>query len=1101
MLHPKGLVLLFRTALVLTSGITPAWAAPILYSSSAYESPVSGDPDDLLLIGGNGLSAADIVVYCALDDTTMVAPHPTSVPTSSTATRGVLDLVSAADAPYALIVHLPAVMTKDRAYGLWVKTPDGEWSSALRINDARPLWITPDSAFATANLASLPRLLKVVGRNLQPDPHLTGATRIRLVGVNTGATYILTANNTANDAANTTATLERYVAAVALPAALTVDRYTVQASRDGISWVSLLGNGQSPAQFFTVNADPAPVTPATTFDVGDPRFADPLTGNTCQPDAGVDATGCIILAIRAAQAAGGGTVTFGPGTWLMTEPGTWGGPAYSNRIGYQSGQCPGYAQTCGVSWFGVTVPPGVNLSGAGASGAGATLIQRGTGWLNGSSPLPVFVLQGNNIVSGIAFQDATNASPTTNYAAGTAGAAELQIGYTWYFATILSPTDPLTVSNVTITNNLFVQPYLAIAAGGLPVDHLYITENTFGGAWLTALELGQFTGEAGNLEPGAGLPYQTYHFDDSVIDYNTFYPSSYQQTAAFYTGGGSIATEINTGLRTDFSDNIADGTVTQYLYNPATDPRGWRAAYFWSTGANQEMTLVSNNLATCPGDKYGNGEGIVYDAGVTQGGMPAAQPVVAAAPWTDPAGVAGTSLIVQGTLKTTLQDNDGNPFSIAANPSPYYQGFWAQVVQGTGIGQWRKVESVAVGTNGAGPIVTLNVTPAFDVLPDPTSEVVLDHAYWQNATVDNYIDQRAPLCTQANPLTMGGLVSWYASTADSALAGNQQYATSGMLLRQAYLSELNPVGLALQSFNEVRDNLVDGVYGGSTPSVGLGGIQLGYGAYECASSACAGLRPPRLGFAVSVARNSLIQADARGNSDAAAGYPPIGAIGLGSNWSIGPVDSSGLTEWALGDATLVFQNSLQNIATTALGGNVPHLGINIDNTQASAPITWRTTLYANTCNNVDMPMSDSGLGSVRYCPSGATASCECGAIASTNVSISATGSSGPVSVGANVIYTATVTGGAVGASKVTVFVQPSAGVQIIGASYTSSQGSCDPSIDVCALGLLPAGATATVSVTGMLPISGTWPVTFSVTHGDADSNPQNEGVVVTEVVQ
>ena len=106
-----------------------------------------------------------------------------------------------------------------------------------------------------------------------------------------------------------------------------------------------------------------------------------------------------------------------------------------------------------------------------------------------------------------------------------------------------------------------------------------------------------------------------------------------------------------------------------------------------------------------------------------------------------------------------------------------------------------------------------------------------------------------------------------------------------------------------------------------------------------------------------------------------------------------------------------------------------------------------------------------------------------------------------MSVGANVIYTATVTGGAVGASKVTVLVQPSAGVQIIGASYTSSQGSCDPSIDVCALGLLPASATATVSVTGMLPISGTWPVTFSVTHGDADSNPQNEGVVVTEGVQ
>ena len=1100
MLRSNGFVLSSCTALILTCGIEPAWAVPVLYSSSAYESPVSGAPDDLLLIAGNGLSAADTVVYSALGNTTLVAPQPTAVPTASTATGGVADLVSAADAPYALIVHLPAVMTRDRAYGLWVMTPDGQWSGELRINDARPLWITPDSAFATATLANLPRQLKVVGRNLQPDPGQAGTTQIRLTGVTSGTSYTLQANNTNTDSA-TTAALERYVAAANLPATLAVDRYKVQVSRDGVSWVPLLGNGQSPAQSFTVNADPAPLTAATTFNVGDPQFADPLTGNACQPEAGSDATGCIVLAIRAAQMAGGGTVTFGPGTWLLNNPGTWTGPAYSNRIGYGPGQCPGYAQTCGVSWFGVTVPPGVNLQGAGPSGSGATILQRGAGWLNSSNPLPDFVLQGNNIVSGIAFQDATNASPTTNYAAGTPGTADLQIGYTWYFATILGATDPLTVANVTITNDLFVQPYFAITNGGLPIDHLYITANTFGGAWITALDLGQYTGEAGNLEPGAGLPYQTYHFDDSVIDYNTFYPSSYQQTAATYDGGGSIASEINTGLRVDFSGNSADGTVTQYLYNPATDPKGWRAAYFWSTGANQEMTLVSNNLATCPGDKYGNGEGIVYDTGVTQGGMPAAQPVVATASWTDLAGVAGTTLIVQGALRTTLQDNDGSPFSIAANPSPYYQGFWAQVVQGAGIGQWRKVESVSVGNNGAGPIVTLNVTPAFDVPPDPTSEVVLDHAYWQNATVNNYIDQRTPLCTQANPLAMGGTISWFASTADSAIAGNQQFATSGLMLRHAYLANANPVGLALESVNEIRDNLVDGVYGPSTQPVSLGGIQLGYGAYDCAGSTCAGPVPPELGFGLSVARNTIVQADARSSSDAEQGYPPIGAIGLGANWSTGPIDSAGLIQWPLGDTTLVFGNNLQGISASILGGSVPHIGIGIDGGASSAPITWRTTLYANTCNNVDVPISDSGLASVRYCPSGATSTCECSGIASTDVSVLATGSAGAVSAGANVTYSVTVTGGTAAASKVTIFVQPSAGVQIAGASYTSSQGSCDSSVNVCALGPLPAGGTATVSVTAILPTSGTWPVTFSVTHGEADSAPRNEGVVVTEVVQ
>jgi hypothetical protein len=122
----------------------PAWAWPFsVYVQPAYESPLRGDPDDLLLISGIGLSAADTVVYQAIGDTTQVAQPPASVPTSSTATQGVADLVSAADAPYSLTVHLPAVMTAGHSYALWVVTPDGRWSTELRINDARPLWITP----------------------------------------------------------------------------------------------------------------------------------------------------------------------------------------------------------------------------------------------------------------------------------------------------------------------------------------------------------------------------------------------------------------------------------------------------------------------------------------------------------------------------------------------------------------------------------------------------------------------------------------------------------------------------------------------------------------------------------------------------------------------------------------------------------------------------------------------------------------------------------------------------------------------------------------------------------------------------------------------
>jgi hypothetical protein len=102
-----------------------------------------------------------------------------------------------------------------------------------------------------------------------------------------------------------------------------------------------------------------------------------------------------------------------------------------------------------------------------------------------------------------------------------------------------------------------------------------------------------------------------------------------------------------------------------------------------------------------------------------------------------------------------------------------------------------------------------------------------------------------------------------------------------------------------------------------------------------------------------------------------------------------------------------------------------------------------------------------------------------------------------------VTYTATITNNstASAASKVSLFIQPSAGIQISGATFAPSQGSCDSSVSMCALGSLPAGSTATVSVTAILPTCGRWPATFSVTHGDADPVPQNGSAVVTEMVQ
>src|SRR5262249_4186862 len=69
------------SALVATSLTTSVWAAPpVLYTQPAYESPVRGDPDDLLLLSGSGLSGADTVVYQAISNPLSPPAHPTSIP-------------------------------------------------------------------------------------------------------------------------------------------------------------------------------------------------------------------------------------------------------------------------------------------------------------------------------------------------------------------------------------------------------------------------------------------------------------------------------------------------------------------------------------------------------------------------------------------------------------------------------------------------------------------------------------------------------------------------------------------------------------------------------------------------------------------------------------------------------------------------------------------------------------------------------------------------------------------------------------------------------------------------------------------------------------
>src|SRR5580698_3273933 len=185
------------------------------------------------------------------------------------------------------------------------------------------------------------------------------------------------------------------------------------------------------------------------------------------------------------------------------------------------------------------------------------------------------------------------------------------------------------VDDVVITKNIFTRPSVGIADAGAPISHLFVTYNEFG-AYRFGMDL-------------SGNRYNTikkYRIDGSVVAFNTFKPGSYADPKI---GQGTIATSLGASRRLDFSGNTADGAAGDYLYTPA-DANGWRAAFFWSLNNNQEMTLVSDNVATCTGDKLGDGEAIAYDNNGNMSAFEQAMTVESA---------AGDSVSVSGRLTHT----------------------------------------------------------------------------------------------------------------------------------------------------------------------------------------------------------------------------------------------------------------------------------------------------------------------------------------------------------------------------------------------------------------------------------------------------------------
>jgi Domain of unknown function DUF11 len=1022
------------------------WAlAPTLYGSAAHQSPVRGDPDDLLLLPGDGFAGSETVVYAAITDTAKPLVHPPALPTSTTATLGIADVVGVAGAPYSLTIHLPEAMKAGQSYGLWVVNTHGEWSNGIQINDARPLWITPDETFASATAPAVPRVLKVVGRNLQPAFGMS--TQVRLVGPH--ATFRLPAEIDAKP----NAAIDRYVARVQLPANMPTGSYDVQVSRDGVSWVSLIGEHPPSKQTLSVLADPKAVA---QFPVGRYTFGAciPNANNcaavieNCLPDPGdqKDQTLCVAAAIAAAHAAGGGAVVFGPGTWFMNSVGTWApGQNFSNK---------------GVSRDGLWVPEGVSLQGAGRA---ATTLLRGAAW---DMHLPTFALQGHNAVSGFTFRDAHT------YTSKDSGTGLLMLGVRSDRASAFYPAAPAEVSHVVITENVFDKPFYAITNGGLSIDHLSVTNNEFG-AFRTALFWGAVP---------SNVAYR-YRFSDSIVASNRFFPGSYVDTSI---GQGSIASELSGGYRTDFSNNVADGTSTAYLYNPQTDAKGFRAAYFWSMHDNLEMLLVSQNSATCTGDKGGDGEAIAYDNNHNRPGFLALAVPVLAATSSDS---ADTSAI---TVQSSLIE-DQFSYGSAINISPvanYYMGDWLQVVQGPGIGQARKISAISAQAKGGTLNVTFTVAPKFDVLPRTGSLVGDGRLVWQTYTVDNQIDHRVPLCLKSNPKRhAGGLITLYAATTDSVVEGNTQYDTSGILVAHTFKltdekAGIPHPGMLAQSFNEIRGNLISGTYdhNDKAPSAEYG-IAVGLGATPDTAP------PPTLSYGLAISHNVV---SGVGGSK--------GAISLFPSWFTGPQSHifRGVTPWKISDATLIFKNTLSDIGQPG----VTPVGVGVSVGYPAAPVEWRSVLYGNTCTGAlagPKGIVDLGTATVRVCPSSRAESCECNRQpADLGISGTSTDSVGAAAGHATTYSLNIVNNGPGPATDAALSVELPAGLSID--SIVGRDVTCDTedfNVNLCHLGTIGAGAHVALTVGVTVKAVGTTRAIFSVTHREADTNAKNDSVAIT----
>ena len=832
---PSFACVLFCVSSVAVATALPAQGAPQLYTQPFHQSPVRGEPDDLLTIAGRGLVAGSVVVYRRLVDTTLPLPTPTTVPSKSTADEGVAPVVSEKALPDNVVVQLPNVMLHGESYALWARTPRGVWSAPVKINDARPLWLTPSIVPPTGSVATLPRELKVVGRNLEGSPGRL--TYVTLIGPN--ATYTMSAADDGNDAT----TIERYVARVALPQSLAEGTYRVLLSRDGQSWLEV------PNQPLIVNG---PAQAGTVVD---------LAAFGCLPDDLADDRACFEAAF-AYLGATGGVVHVGRGRWDLVQA--------ADPVN------------------GIIVPRGVSLRGDGST---LTTIHRAPT----HEGQALFTLLGQNTVSGILFEDQNARTRERN--------VHFQLGKR---PSATSPNEPREIEDVTFTGNRFREMYNAIGGGGLPVRRLYVVGNQFE-AFKDAMFLDAFYLPH---EPGA----PTFRLEDSIIRQNLFRPGDYYDPGILQ---GAIATQVGASYRVDFSENVADG----HAYKPPTPqmiPPGWRATFFFHQTNNHEKLLIAQNTMSCTGDKAGDGESIAFDSNLNSYAFDEPSPVISA---------SANRVRIRGALLDTS--------------ARAFVGHWVQIVNGTGLGQSRKIVDYDATKSME---VEFIVDPPWDAVPSPGSTAVVTRQFWQTYVVDNTVDIRGCTKQNANFKKSGQFTIW-AQTSDSAIEGNAQYESDGIWIFAGHGREMPahppydfaPRRVHFSYFVDIRGNRIYDEYEYPTSHWSYGGsfsgIQLLHWTLSDQVAA-------QSGYAINIAHNTVVHAD---------GYAG-GGIAIFGAWFSESLPPSSFQYRSV----LIDRNSVSNIQCVNPGcaGEVARIGIHIQDKNAH-----HTVLHANQvvdCNRLTL---------------------------------------------------------------------------------------------------------------------------------------------------